>query len=432
MEDISLTNGMIILVLVGVDALMTLGYAALANVDLDENKVDYTQSLKQEFALGGQVSLVLVRFIMAALAVDGIILPLTQANPSLPPVLFYVVVLLPLALFVLVFGEVVPSIVGETYANTLAPSMAGPMRMLSVALRPFTWLINLFSALVVRLIGVKHVSSRVTEQRFLKLIENEAALEANERKMIHSVMQLDATTVKEMMVPRIDVIAVEENTTIAEARDVFLASGHSRMPVYKDNIDHIVGVVYVKDLLEVWHNGDTVVGSVAEIMRNPYFVQENMTGDQLLRFFQKNKIHAVIVLEEYGGTGGLVTLEDLLEEIVGDIQDEYDGDEHDEIVQIDEYEYRIDAGISLYDLEDRLAISLEDEEVDTLGGYIFKMLDRVPEINEQIMTETVKITVLSLEGRRIREVRLKVLDNKPTSPPASDDLQPIESSDSPV
>jgi CBS domain containing-hemolysin-like protein len=226
---------------------------------------------------------------------------------------------------------------------------------------------------------------------------------------------------------------LEKDTSIADARQVFLDSGHSRLPVYENNIDNIIGMAYVKDLLDVWHNGDTVAESVAEIVRPAQFVPETMTGDQLLRYFQKNKVHLVVVLEEYGGTGGLVTLEDLLEEIVGDIQDEYDEDENEEMIAVGEGEYRVDAGITLYDLEESLEIDLGDTDVDTLGGYIFQQLDRVPAEREVIVTDKLELKILSLEGRRIREVMVRILspdneDNDETVNTMAEvaDEQPIE------
>lgn len=229
--------------------------------------------------------------------------------------------------------------------------------------------------------------------------------------MIHSVLDLDKTTATEIMVPRIDMIAVEKSTSIAEARQVFLSNGHSRMPVYEENIDNVTGLVYVKDLLEVWHNGDTVVDSVEEITRPAHFVSEDMTADRLLREFQSNKVHMAIVVEEYGGTGGLVTLENLLEKIVGDIQDEYDADEAEEIVQVSDTEYRIDAGIVLDDLNEALDISLADDDVDTLGGYIFNRLERVPEQGETVEGEEINMQIVAVEGRRIREVFVTMNDS---------------------
>jgi len=399
--------------LVLVDALITLGYAALAEAGWSDDGSPEANNISRRFALGGQVSLVLVRFTMAALMIEAVVLPLIEALPGVPPALIYMATLLPLALVVLVFGEVVPSVLGRAFAGRIAGALRGPMRLMAAVLAPLIWLVSGLSGLVTGLFGANaSADTAVTEEQFLRLVENETMLEDDERKMIHSVMQLDETTVTEMMVPRIDIVAVDKTTSIAAARQVFLESGHSRMPVYEDNIDHIVGIVYVKDLLEVWHNGQTVVGSVEEIMRPPHFVPETMTGDQLLRFFQKNKVHLVIVMEDYGGTDGLVTLEDLLEEIVGDIQDEYDEDEHEEIIPTGDGSYLVDAGVSLYELNEQLELQLEDEEVDTLGGYIFKQLDRVPELAEVVRTDQVELSIQSLEGRRIREVTLRVLSDE--------------------
>jgi putative hemolysin len=329
------------------------------------------------------------------------------------------VVIVPLALVVLIIGEIIPNVLGKIHGGQFESPLRMVLNPFVIVLRPITWLLKRVTRSVTMLSGGDSKGNSITEEELLSLIDTGQSLEEDERKMIHSVLELDQTTVTEIMVPRMDILAVDKITSVAGARKVFLEGGHSRMPVYSENIDNIVGLLYVKDLLEVWHNGDTVVDSVEEIIRPAYFVPKTMTADLLLREFKLQKVHMLIVVEEYGGTGGVVTLEDLMEEIVGDIQDEYDENEIEEIVQVSLTEYRVDAGVVLDDLNDALDVDLEDNDVDTLGGYIFNMLERVPEPGEVINTEELELRVVVVDGRRIREVHVtkRELDNATTMPP---------------
>lgn len=411
-ESSSITSAISILVaLILTDALISLAYAAVINSkDALPDETSRQSPLKRRLALTGQFSILMLRFSVAAASVTLLVIPLSARWENLPTALFYVLVMLPVALIMLVVGEVAPTMIGTSYADRLAPFLKPPYMALDLLMRPFTALASLASTGMTYIFGANSLETIVTEEQLLAMVDADETLEDGERKMIQSVLQMDSTSVTEMMVPRIDIVAVEKSTSIAGAREVFLESGHSRLPVYEETIDNVVGIVYVKDLLEVWHNGDTVVGSVAEIMRPAHFVPESMTADRLLHLFQRNKVHMLIVLEEYGGTGGLVTMEDLLEEIVGDIQDEYDENEPEEIVQIAPNEYRVDAGVSIYDINERLDVELSDEEVDTLGGYIFMMLERLPVPGDVVLVEdTLEIQIKTIEGRRIREVLVKKL-----------------------
>jgi len=408
LDDSSLSSSLIIAALLVAYALMTLAISTLLNSRPEYGEENRTLG-NRRLKLTQQIMATVFLFSMVLVALDGLIVPLAALLPV--QWLAYVLVLLPLTLLVTVLGEVVPSSIGVAYAERLAPILRLFINPLVLVLRPLTWLVYHASRLLSKLFGSTDVATSITEEELLTLIDAGQGFEEEERRMIHSVLDLDKTTATEIMVPRIDMIAVEKSTSIAEARQVFLSNGHSRMPVYEENIDNVSGLVYVKDLLEVWHNGDTVVDSVEEITRPAHFVSEDMTADRLLREFQSNKVHMAIVVEEYGGTGGLVTLENLLEKIVGDIQDEYDADEAEEIVQVSDTEYRIDAGIVLDDLNEALDISLADDDVDTLGGYIFNRLERVPEQGETVEGEEINMQIVAVEGRRIREVFVTMNDS---------------------
>jgi CBS domain containing-hemolysin-like protein len=209
---------------------------------------------------------------------------------------------------------------------------------------------------------------------------------------------------REVMVPRIDVAAVEETTSLRQALDVIIQAGHSRIPVYRDSIDNIQGVLYAKDLLLPFRDShdDT---PITELMRPAYFVPESKRVDDLLQELQQRRVHMAIIVDEYGGTAGVVTIEDLLEEIVGDIQDEYDS-EAPMAQQLGEREYAFDAQIRLDDVNEILNVALPLEESDTLGGFIYSQLGTMPAVGSRVHYEQLMLEVLSVQGRRILQVRV--------------------------
>ena len=257
-------------------------------------------------------------------------------------------------------------------------------------------------------------------------------IEDEEKEMIYSVLQLDQTRVSEMMVPRIDVVSVEINQSLGEAAGLFIQSGYSRIPVYEDNTDHIRGLLYAKDLLEYWSDSeDRETKSVSDLMRSAYFVPETKRADELLKELQARKVHLAIVIDEYGGTAGLVTIEDIIEEIIGEIRDEYDLHEEADYEQHSELEYTCDAGIDLDDFNILLGVTLPTEDSDTLGGYVYTYLGRVPIIGDTIETEYLTMKILSVEGRRIRKIH--VTRKQPgtevvpeDTPDSDDDTEPKE------
>jgi CBS domain containing-hemolysin-like protein len=237
----------------------------------------------------------------------------------------------------------------------------------------------------------------------------EGVIEDEEKEMIDSIFSFGDKVVREVMIPRIDVSALEANTTLSRAVDVVLSSGHSRIPIYEETIDKVIGLIYAKDLLGILKRGQGLDRHVRAIMRPAYFVPESKKAGSLLEELQQRKIHMAIVIDEYGGTAGLVTIEDLLEEIVGDIMDEYDPEEEAEYEQISENEYLFDAGINLTEVNDLMEVELPTEDSDTLGGFVFSTLDKVPLLGESFTVERLEITVEAITGRRIRKVRVRRL-----------------------
>lgn len=241
--------------------------------------------------------------------------------------------------------------------------------------------------------------------RFLFNVSDEPGLiEADEREMIASIFELSETVAREVMVPRIDIVAIEEQTSLSQALEVIVEAGHSRIPVYRDHVDNILGVLYAKDLLRPLHDGGQDV-AITELMRPAYFVPESKKVNDLLRELQRRKVHMAIIVDEYGGTAGVVTIEDLVEEIVGEIQDEYDS-ELPRMVQAGEDEYLFDARIDLDAVSKILAVELPDEDSDTLGGFIFSQLGRVPVVGSVVRYEELVLEVQSVSGRRIQQVRV--------------------------
>ncbi len=251
----------------------------------------------------------------------------------------------------------------------------------------------------------------VTETELISLVEagqEEGVLEQEEQKMIVSIFRLGDTLVREIMVPRIDVLALEVNTPVDEALDSIKQAGHSRVPVFKDSVDNILGLLYAKDLLGIWREGRHEV-SLSDHMRQAYFVPEAKKVDELLAELQAKRIHMAIVVDEYGGVAGLVTLEDIVEEIVGEIRDEYDQAEELLYQAINEDEYLFQGRIDLDDFNDIMGTELPNSEADTLSGLIYSRIGRVPTAGDNVQVKDLKLTVEQVSGQRIRKVRAQRL-----------------------
>jgi len=244
-------------------------------------------------------------------------------------------------------------------------------------------------------------------QKLVQVVEENAALEADEQKMIHGIVELGDRTVREIMVPRIDMVAVAADATVNEVLERIRASGHSRIPVYRESIDNVVGVLYAKDLL---HQMPTMQldAPVSGLVRPAYFMPETKRVDELLHELQEARVHIVIVVDEYGGTAGLITIEDLLEEIVGEIRDEYDVAEETWIEPVDDYTAVFDARVSIHDVNQTLPLNLDDSEYDTLGGLVYARLGKVPAQGDEVHVDNALVSVLSTVGRRVHKVRVAV------------------------
>jgi putative hemolysin len=247
----------------------------------------------------------------------------------------------------------------------------------------------------------------VTEDELKTLVDagqEEGVFEQDERRMIYSIFRLGETLAREIMVPRIDMLALDVNTSLAAAVDALLDSGHSRVPVYDENVDHTLGVLYAKDLLRLSREGGQE-GSLKDLLRPAYFVPEAKHVDELLAEMQSQRIHIAIVVDEYGGVAGLVTLEDIVEEILGEIQDEYDQGEESPYQTLPDGDILFLGRIDVDDFNEIMGSELPKDEAETLGGYIYSRLGRVPSVGEVVQTNNLVLKVEQVSARRIRKVR---------------------------
>ncbi len=252
-----------------------------------------------------------------------------------------------------------------------------------------------------------HTYSLVTEEEIMTMVdagEEGGVIEEDEKAMIYSIFQLANTLVREVMVPRIDILAFDESTTLEKATEMFQKTGYSRAPVYRDSIDNVIGLVYSKDLLAAWQE-NRQNQKVVEVLREAYFVPEAKKADDLLTELQAKRIHMAVVVDEYGGTAGVVTIEDIVEEIVGEIRDEYDDAEEIPFQMISEDEFVFTGGIDLDDVNQLIGADLPKDSSETLGGFIYGRLGKVPVSGEIVESGGLQLTVEQVAGRRIRKIR---------------------------
>lgn len=310
--------------------------------------------------------------------------------------------------FAVLFAQAIPRAIAAQRPEAIALLLARPISMTATVLMPLVLPLSLVLRLITRTFGEKPDGDSSFTEDELRLLVNvhdeTGTIEDEEKEMIASIFELSVTMAREVMVPRIDVVALDVETPLIDALDVILARGHSRIPVYEDTIDNILGLLYAKDLLRYLRNGETAA-NLRDILRPAFFIPESKKVDDLLQELQRQKVHMAIVIDEYGGTAGLVTIEDLLEEIVGEIQDEYDSEEPF-VEVVSDSEVIFNARVDLDDVNHMMAIELPTEESDTLGGLVYSQLGKVPDPGDVVMLDGVKIVVISVTGRRIKKVRV--------------------------
>jgi putative hemolysin len=377
-----------------------------------------------------QVAITFIGFLssaVAAVSLSGgladLIEQVTWLAPSAEAISVVIVTGL-VALFSIVVGELTPKALALAYPDRASLLLAGPVDLLGTLLTPLVRLLTSLTRLIVRPLGADTVrnSAQITAEELKLIVERggeEGVLEAEEEQMIHAVIELGERRVHEVMVPRMDIVGVEADADLATAVERILAEGHSRLPAWERSVDHIVGILYAKDLLPFLNAPSTEWPTVRSLLRPPVFVPESMSIDDLLHEFQRRKVHLAIVGDEYGGTAGLVTIEDLLEEIVGEIQDEYD-EEEEMVVRLDSDRVRFDGRASVDEIEeawgdlDLAALLTDRQEYDTVGGLVFHRIGGVPRPGDVVRVDGLTITVESIDGRRVSKV--VVTRDRPEAP----------------
>jgi magnesium and cobalt exporter, CNNM family len=321
-----------------------------------------------------------------------------------------IVVTMLLALFTIIFGELVPKSLALAHPESFALRLSGFVELMLRLLSPLVVVLTAITRRVAGVLGAGQQAEGVMSTEELRILVErggeQGILEAEEEQMIQAVIELGDQRIHEVMIPRIDMVSLPADATLDEVIDKVIDQGHSRIPVYEETIDEIVGILYAKDLLPFLKPSTGPRASLRSLLRTPVFVPESMSVDDLLHEFQRRKVHIAIVLDEYGGTAGLVTIEDLLEEIVGEIQDEYDTEEP-LIVRLSEDEARIDGRVDVDDLGDLFDtnLGLEDgDEYDTVGGLIYHRIGGIPKPGDEVVVDGLRLTVESTDGRRVGKV----------------------------
>lgn len=362
-----------------------------------------------------QVGLNLLGFLASAVAATNLaeplrqlLLPLEQSTGWSMQGLSVVIVASLTAFAYVIFGETVPRSIAITHAERVALATVAPLVFFDRLFAPPIWGVNLTTRLVLKLFGIQmHRLAPVVSEEELRVLveagEEQGVIEEQEKEMIQSIFEFTDTIAREVMTPRVDIKAVPATATGQELIKLVRETGHTRIPVYEGSLDNIIGIIHAKDLLRYCETGGKF--SLREVMRPAFFVPESKRVVELLQDMRRQRTHMAILQDEYGGTSGLVTLEDLVEEIVGEIQDEYDVEPEPQVETLPDGSLLIDAKLHLDDASELLGIALESEEFDTLGGYVFGQLGHQPTEGETVRVDGWELRVHAIEGHRIRLVQ---------------------------
>ena len=314
-----------------------------------------------------------------------------------------------ITVLILIFGEITPKTIATINADKIALSYAYPIHFIMVVLTPVSIVVNVLSRGILFLLRVDPNArlNIMTENELRTIVDvshEDGVIEEKEKEMIYNVFDLGDAKAKDVMVPRVNVTFADVESSYEELLDIFREDKFTRLPVYEETTDNVIGTINMKDLLLF---GNTKEFHIRDILREAYFTHEHKSISELLVEMRQASLNIAIVLDEYGETAGLITLEDILEEIVGEIHDEYDENEEEFFKQINEYEFIVEGSMNLDDINDRIELDLESEDYDSLGGYIIERLDRLPDIKDEIVIENgVRIVVDSLDKNRIEKVHI--------------------------
>jgi putative hemolysin len=386
--------------------------------------------IASRLALLGASAAATVLFAVAGVAVVGLVTGGNGAQPAGETVAQAVVRMLPAVVGFAVLGKLLFYLLGDALPRAYAArheeqvllTWTRSMALFTQLMSPCVWLVGLLGRSVMAVAGVPFGGPRWgarSEEEIKVLVEGsaeEGILEQEEKEMIHSIIRFTDTTVRQIMVPRIDMTVVEVDSPLPEVVDLVLKEGHTRVPVYEGSVDTIIGVVHAKDLLRPLVAGKLDI-SLREVLRTPYYVPEGKKVDELLHEFRREQTQLAIVVDEYGGTSGLVTIEDILEEIVGDIADEYDVEEP--LVQpLGDGAYLLDARLSIDDANEQLELNLPEGDYETIGGFVFGQLGRLPEVGEVVRHGPLEFIVHETDGHRILKIHLFRAGRPEEEPPS--------------
>jgi len=367
-----------------------------------------------------QVGVTISGFLTAATASQSFSDSLTSEFASILPFsksvisgVSTIVITILLSYFSLVFGELVPKKIAMQRAEELSFKFIGILNGTSVVFRPFISLLTFSTNVVLKMLGFDPNSSQatVTEEEILMMVdagEEKGVIGQTAKDMISNIFDFSDMDVREIMTHRTEVAAVEDTSTIQDIVNLSIERGYSRIPVYREDLDNLLGIIYVKDLLQYVGCEVNVEMKITDLMRPAYFVPESKQCGALLAEMIERKTQIAIVVDEYGGTEGIVTMEDLLESIVGNIQDEYDNEE-DEIHRVDDNKFTVDGGTSIDEISDLVGVDLPEGDYDTIAGLVVEMLGRIPYPNEHpsVMIENLTLTVEVVEDRRIAQILIE-------------------------
>lgn len=316
-----------------------------------------------------------------------------------------------LTILVLIFGEITPKTAATMHADKIALSYARIISFIMIIFTPLIFIIDKLSLVSMKIFHIDPNKKKnvITEKELRTIVEvshEDGVIESEEKRIINNLFDFGDSQAKDIMIPRIDMTLADVNSSYNEILEIFRDEKYTRIPIYENSVDNVIGIINVKDLLLFDSHDDF---NIRDILRKPYFTYEYKNTSELMQELRKTSTNVTIVMDEYGSTVGMITLEDLLEEIVGEIRDEYDEDERDLIQKISDTEYLLDGSTKLDDINELLDLKINSEDYDSIGGYIIERLDRLPAVNEFIEEPRYRLTVISTVNKRIKSVRLCLL-----------------------
>lgn len=319
-----------------------------------------------------------------------------------------------LTFILLIYGEIMPKSLATKYPEEYFVFFVNVINIFTIVLTPIIKILNFITNIFLRPFhtNVESMDNIVTEEELKTMVNishEEGVIESEEKEIIHNVFEFGELTLKDIMIPRVDMVVVDINASYDELLKVFNEERYTRVPVYEETVDNVVGIVILKDFF--MYNKDKSKFKIKDIMREAYFLYENKKVMDTLTEMQKTSNNFVIVLDEYGSTAGMVTLEDILEEIVGDIKDEFDEDEEKEIVEVSKNVYLIEGAVKIDDINEKLGTDLQNDEFDSIGGLIVSSIGNVPTVGEEVDYAGYKLKVVKMDNNRIAKVKLTVPEN---------------------